>query len=110
MLYASVARTIRESFPFVEAYAFGEKKADTQNIVLLASHSDLSVWKQRGSVTRVLPGTPQTFEQYRVLELPAGGILLTDDHAPTDTQLTAVAEDSLPSSVGLYWSLIGPSK
>jgi spermidine synthase len=108
-LYASVARTLEESFPFVEAYAFGNKEEDVQNIVFLASKKDLSTWNERARATQVLPGTSQTFDHYRLSSLPTDGLLLTDDHAPTDTQLIPVAEKSLPYSVGLYWTLVDRS-
>jgi spermidine synthase len=104
-LYESVDKTLRETFPFVEAYAFGEKVGDVQNIVFLSSQAPLDRWIALGRDTRILSATPEVFEKRRVLTPPEKGMVLTDDHAPTDTMLLPIARRTLPASIQLYYGM-----
>jgi len=104
-LYRSVDRTLRQTFSFVEAYRFGEDSKDIQNIVFLASQTPLDRWLALGKETAVLSGKAEVFENRRIHVAPTSGIVLTDDHAPTDTMLLPIAKRALPSSIGLYHAM-----
>jgi len=104
-LYLSVDATLRETFPFVEAYAFGDNPEHIQNVFFLASRTSLEPWISLGKSLSILAGHTEKFEDRRVQAPPTPSAILTDDHAPTDTMLLPIAERALPASIRLYYGM-----
>ncbi|MFY9647320.1 MAG: fused MFS/spermidine synthase [Terriglobales bacterium] len=74
-VYEALFKTIHEVFPQVAVFSTlpGESPEAEQNIILVATGG------------QPLPeGDLQSFESSRIRDFPTGGLLLTDDYAPTE--------------------------
>ena len=85
-MYASLFRTIREVFPQTAGFSTDPTDPDaTQSILLLATNG------------QPLPEDAlHAFESSRVRDVPTGGLLLTDDYAPTDYIFRELIRESFP--------------
>jgi spermidine synthase len=85
-VYASLFRTIREVFPQTAGFSTDPADPDaTQSIILIATNG------------QPLPEDAlHAFESSRVRDVPTGGLLLTDDYAPTDYIFRELIRESFP--------------
>lgn len=75
LVYRSLFKTISAVFPGIAAYStFPNSPNVPQNIILIASN-DKTVSED---------ALPDVLRQFRCRTAPSGGLLLTDDYAPTD--------------------------
>ncbi len=83
-LTAGMLATVRKAFPYVEVFAVGYRRDETQNVILMASREDLKPlivdryakqgsWQELLIRTHVPAGT-----------VPRSSYVFTDDHNPVD--------------------------
>ena len=83
-LTSGMLATVRKAFPYVEVFAVGYRRDETQNVILMASREDLKPlivdryakqgsWQELLLRTHVPAGT-----------VPRSSYVFTDDHNPVD--------------------------
>ncbi len=86
VVYASLFRTIREVFPLTAGFSTDPTDPGaSQSIIMLATNDQ-----------RLPEDALRSFEASRVRDIPVGGVLFTDDYAPTDYLFRDLVRESYP--------------